>query len=603
MTWQKWGTVVIDCGREMYVPAALSTGKRLYFDVWYPYGPLIPYWHALLFRAFGVHLYLLEAAGIATIAVTTAVLYSLGRMFLPWQLAFAGAFALLLQAFQTSTSPLAEFNYVLPYSYPAAYGVMLFTLLAWVLIRDALHPRPWRIWLAGGIAGLEAITKIEFGVAAFLLVGGAIVLRAVRTRSVRALGEGLLACLPGMVLVCGVYGWYVRTGGLRFLFEENIAILPDAYFTRRFGSLWAHVTGAAANPRTVALWTVCGIAGPLLWASCLRFASVSRRRALLIAAAGLGIAAIPIALWTAGVRLGLPVIQKILENLAEVLFFNRGMALAAGLLLARTIWKRRFHFERQDVALILLLAAGIALDWRTMFRTQMAGYSIFYDPLIFVCYLIVIKQAANIAHAAGNAKLWSCAAGVLCCGLIALVAPSYSYARAQTFRIVSSRGSIYEDPWTGKAFTSAVDFLRRPDGSSVSFVAWPEEAALYFFSGTTAPSRWIGLTPGMLPPRQIPKLLAELDRKAVNYVVLSDRATPEYHLPVFGVDYNQTLYEWLQMNFHVTRTFGDFDRQDPRHWAVQIWERNDEGAGVEASSCCAKVGESSREAPPSRRVE
>jgi hypothetical protein len=56
LTWRKWGYLPVDSGREMYVPAAISEGKRLYFDLWYIYGPLIPYWHAALFRLFGIHL-------------------------------------------------------------------------------------------------------------------------------------------------------------------------------------------------------------------------------------------------------------------------------------------------------------------------------------------------------------------------------------------------------------------------------------------------------------------------------------------------------------------------------------------------------------------
>jgi hypothetical protein len=33
LTWRKWGYLPVDVGREMYVPAAIATGKRLYFDL------------------------------------------------------------------------------------------------------------------------------------------------------------------------------------------------------------------------------------------------------------------------------------------------------------------------------------------------------------------------------------------------------------------------------------------------------------------------------------------------------------------------------------------------------------------------------------------
>src|SRR5215831_4354737 len=42
-TWANWGTLDIDCGREMYVPKVLAEGKVLYRDIWYLYGPVAPY--------------------------------------------------------------------------------------------------------------------------------------------------------------------------------------------------------------------------------------------------------------------------------------------------------------------------------------------------------------------------------------------------------------------------------------------------------------------------------------------------------------------------------------------------------------------------------
>ena len=55
-TWATWGSLTIDCGREVYVPAMLAEGKTLYRDLWYPYPPLAPYFNSYLFRWFGVHL-------------------------------------------------------------------------------------------------------------------------------------------------------------------------------------------------------------------------------------------------------------------------------------------------------------------------------------------------------------------------------------------------------------------------------------------------------------------------------------------------------------------------------------------------------------------
>ena len=55
-TWGHWGDFQFDCGREIYVPAAILQGKLLYRDIWYMYGMLAPYVQALLYRVFGISL-------------------------------------------------------------------------------------------------------------------------------------------------------------------------------------------------------------------------------------------------------------------------------------------------------------------------------------------------------------------------------------------------------------------------------------------------------------------------------------------------------------------------------------------------------------------
>src|SRR6185369_16196264 len=57
LTWRKWPDVLTDFGAQLYLPWQLSMGRVLYLEV--PYltgGPLSQYYHALLFKLFGVSL-------------------------------------------------------------------------------------------------------------------------------------------------------------------------------------------------------------------------------------------------------------------------------------------------------------------------------------------------------------------------------------------------------------------------------------------------------------------------------------------------------------------------------------------------------------------
>ena len=53
ISWQKWQDLIVDFGQQAYVPWQLAEGQVLYRDIFYIYGPLSAYTHALLFKIFG----------------------------------------------------------------------------------------------------------------------------------------------------------------------------------------------------------------------------------------------------------------------------------------------------------------------------------------------------------------------------------------------------------------------------------------------------------------------------------------------------------------------------------------------------------------------
>lgn len=247
LTWRKWGYLPIDIGREMYVPAAISEGKRLYFDLWYIYGPLIPYWHAALFRLFGIRLDVLIGCGLSLVGITALLLYSVSRVFLPVWLSFAAVFAFLLQAFQ-----LNIFSYIIPYAYPAAYGAMFSVLLLWLLLKYGFGSRLRYLVAAGIVATLMMLTKVEFGAAAYGGIGCTLIIQCVRTKSLKALVQGVCACIPGALVWSGIYGWYLYTGGAEFFLGENLSILPGSHFATHFSKRWTEQNGFVLSPMALA---------------------------------------------------------------------------------------------------------------------------------------------------------------------------------------------------------------------------------------------------------------------------------------------------------------------------------------------------------------
>ena len=81
-TWLRWGHPITDTFREFWVPLQLLKGKILYKEVFYEYGFFPPYFIALLFKLFGVHIMTIVSCGIGIALTFIFILYKLARFFL-----------------------------------------------------------------------------------------------------------------------------------------------------------------------------------------------------------------------------------------------------------------------------------------------------------------------------------------------------------------------------------------------------------------------------------------------------------------------------------------------------------------------------------------
>src|SRR5689334_6720568 len=79
VSWRRWTSPIADSGREMDLPRRLLDGELLYRDVHHLYPPLAPYFNALLYHIFGVHLDVLHAAGILCSVLIVVVCYRIAR--------------------------------------------------------------------------------------------------------------------------------------------------------------------------------------------------------------------------------------------------------------------------------------------------------------------------------------------------------------------------------------------------------------------------------------------------------------------------------------------------------------------------------------------
>lgn len=576
-TWETWGWLTADCGREMYVPTVLSEGKTLYKDIWYLYGPLAPYWNGFLFRIFGVHLNVLYWAGSLSALGSAILLYLSGMRLSSPLVGWTAAAVLLTQSFQHSL-----FSFPLPYSFASVYGCLTACLFLWLMIRAANSRGSAWVFGAGMAAAVAFLLKLEIGAACYAGLALLIAARWFRQRSWKTAAKDIAVCLPGIAACAAVVLWMISLGGVQFLTQENIMSWPTSFFMRTYGKFWLATTGlslsgeafAKAAQRTIILFGIFqGFHLALSWRSTTR--RLILFRGLLFIGSVLNFAVYLRSI--EDLRYGQPSLT--LQETVRYIFFPQDMVLYVGVAAVFACW----HFLRQQSPILspaaaLTLTFSTLLAFRILLMTTPWGYAIFYDGLAILSFLLLARQF--IRQSGGSRRLILIAEGTLCvlCLTAALLNTKRQYENAfpPTSRLTTERGSIRVSEHMAEQYRAAIQFMKEKNAIGEKVLSVPEDTSLYFLSATHCPTRVFTFDPGVIAPgRMTEEVIQQIERKPVRYLIWSNRTYPEYKVLRFGVDFDQTLGEYLRSHYHRVRILVE-NPVPLREWNAYIWERNTE---------------------------
>jgi len=566
LTWQKWGDVTIDCGREMYVPWQILQGKRLYLDLWYPYGPLVPHFQALLFQLFGVHLTVLYGFGISMLVVTTLGVWQLARKFLPVPLSFLAAFLVLIQSIQPKL-----FNFILPYSYAGVAGTMLSVLTVLLCVSLALDGRTaLRVAGLGILAGAAVLTKAESGIACACMAVLAILAETLEHRSFRKLAIDLLLFSPGLLLAAGVYAGYVNLSSFSLIFEENIPVSSNAWFVRLLGKKWLSMVGFPATFQQFLTGVALGSAAYAFWVLVLRTGSrIADKWRLIAGALFLSIVAVAaLALWRTGAS---EAVVKDAFDLVRAVFFTSGVVWMSGFVavmaLAGLIREPRAGRHR---ALLSLSAAALLVGARVGNAPSLYGfYSIFYNLVPYVSWLVLLWRSSGEA-ARKSGRMWIEFACLSCAVHVLLASPHFRDALHRNTPVETAVGTIKLTSEKAAAYREVLSWAAGANARGERWMTLPEDISLYSFSQTSAPDRMYVLLPGLLAPGPLTdRYLRTLEAEGLRYILLSNRRSPEYGFGSFGQGYNEEVLAWIHANYQPVRTFGA-----ATGWNAVLWERS-----------------------------
>jgi len=486
-SYARWLDPIIDTGRDLYIPEQIAKGAKLYRDIRYQYPPLAPYLLVLITGGIGHSLAAYMAIGIAQSMTIAASLWVALRKPLP---AFAATLSFAAICFCGASTWGA--NFLFPYSYGATFGMALLcvALAAFVHARNAV---------AIAALGLASWCKVEYAVAALVIVVILAVARRITLRQIAAYGAGMGLSIAAVAFYFRDTHWW----------SENVfaAWQHGARATRFFA-----IVSGLANWRDQVVQIAVGLAG----IAAIFFLQRWRH-------------------WLAGLAI---IIGAVL--IADHSFFRAWAVLqwvALGWALVRDRESPLVIFAAFSVATTLRIPLNVSPAWYGFVLTvpamALAAYALF-------CYLprrnvMALFWLAPFVATAG-ADLWQ---------------QRERYAQKQ-YAIVSPRGTFYDWNRDRAAILNRV-IATIPDGT---LAVMPEGITINYLTRTRTPLTFHTFTPVETADPLVEEVIVrELTVHPPDRVLLVSRDVREYGSRGFGLDYDQRVIGLLRVRYRVQQVW------------------------------------------------
>jgi hypothetical protein len=545
LTWGRWPDVLVDFGRELYVPWRITQGAVLGRDLeWYVTGPLPPYVNAALFAAVGPSLRALVLLNLAVLAAITALLYRLlaassGRVgATAGCLAFLGVFAF------GQYLPGGNYNYVTPYSHGATHGMAL-ALAGLALAAVYLRTRAGAAAVAAGLClGLVFLTKPELFVATAAALGVAAIAapRGSRREDARTvLGFGAAAAAPVAVAWAALAtrmpasdAWGLVIAPWRLL--SGSAALANRYYLEGTGlDAPARNLGLLALTTAIAAAAVAGAwAADARWGARLRHRSAALATGVVAGAAPL-LLLVPMSAWDHAAR---PLPALALASLA-------GFGLAA--LRARRRGATEDRRARLATGLVFsTFAAALLLKMGLNARVFHYGFLLAMPAAVLsVALLVGVLPALARARHGGGDLLRGVALGAIAVFVAASFRDTAMRQAPKRYPVGAGADAFLADG-RGRYVAEALRWIDRfgPPGGTLAVL--PEGVMVNYLARRASTVPYLSFLSDSLAyyGGEEPILRAYLAAPP-DQILLVHRDSSEYGPRFFGRDYAQGLARWI----------------------------------------------------------
>jgi hypothetical protein len=574
VSWRKWPDLLVDFGRELYVPWQLTEGKVLYKDIASLFGPFSQYLNAMWFTFFGVSLTTLIFCNLAILAGTTWLVYRTLADACDRMTASVASLVFLSLFGFAQYATTGNYNYVCPYSHEATHGVAL--TVAMIFCLSQAGRRPYLMHgLAGLCFGLVLLTRVELSLAAGVVLA--------------------TWAAMGLLLRGSAGGWPWRPA----LVLLAAALIPLLGF---FFYFWTHMPASQAMRAVGGAYVVLATSSVTDNAFYKTGMGLDDVRGNLIAALKLFAAMAAGAVAIAGLDLLTRKWKQLHAGLAVVLAISTlAMSVSES---ARSVWMEMARplpliailtwvgvivvrwRQRNDPAgatklnpLVLWAAFATVLLGKMILNARIYLYGFFLAApavlVLIVCLLWLVPRLLDRRPERGLV-FRGVALALILGGVTSYGRLSYFVYSAKTVPVGQDGDLIMAFPPAlnpaGPVTAAALKEIDKNMLSGATFVVLPEGVMLNYLARRVNPTPYINFMMIEMLAFGEDTMLASLRQHPPDFVILVHKDTSEFGVGLFGKDerYGQKIMEWVNAEYAPVALFGAEPLQDPQLFGIKV---------------------------------
>jgi hypothetical protein len=565
MTWLKWGDLVVDTFRDLWVPMQLIDGRVLYKDIFYEYGFFPPYSLSIIYRLFDANIITMVSFGLLITILESICLFNICRLFMNDVLSLVLILNFILVfALNRLNGMIAIFSYILPYSFAMLFFVLFVTISLLYFLRFIFSNHFNNLWVWNISIILAFLSRADLSLivwAAFLLCGITITITGLCKLNIQ-LFVYLLIPVPVSISAYLIFlAFSDGYAGFRESVVNHIVfqISGQSTFTRDMLTGGNIILGVI-----VSFICLCIVIASLVFLthSLSEFKSFRNNKS--------SVCQLFIAMSAFAISLAL--IIYISYNNGFYISMSVAMALGALCLASKLAihsidslspdnanFPYRLHMAKFS---LFVVSGGFAA--RVLFRTIPDKYGTYLLALALVCLYVFYIDIAKYLLKINNCDLTPRALSIVLalwfmCSVLPYWIISLNNYGATNAKLVTEKGSIYcYNAYQTDILNQTIRYIVHNIPERSSMVVIPEGIGINALTQRNNPLRYYYFIPPALAFIGENRLLSSFESARVEYILLVHRPTSEYGPKRFGVDYAIKLNGWIKEHYELLAIFGAF---------------------------------------------